>query len=413
MITFSRIKALSLDGISAFVLENYYVILVCIYFSSIYIPAIRTGVTMAAIMLFLIVTRIKMVGIYSGAVSLYVAYSLFSMQGYMYNGVPFSLYVEEFTAQMLPVSFFFLAILPETNVERFYKKTMFALLFAIVVGFYYYEYSPSEFVRYMVTHGTVGYEGELEREDFMIRFSSIFGSIVTGTISCYLLILSLFCIVGSKDAGKKTMTFYSIIFIISIASSMMTQQRSSMVMSIFIVAFAFCYLNMTYSESRKRINLLLVLVAISCLLYTSNFSLYTESIAKRFDEVGMSTYDSRSDQWIGNFENNTNIVLGTGLGSASPRAMDYVKNYIADGYLFKIIAEFGIVGFALFMYIICSIAIRSRHDFGLLMREYLVILLCLFQSTGSNTLSFQAVAPLFWFCLGVMERNNRKITNNE
>ena len=129
------------------------------------------------------------------------------------------------------------------------------------------------------------------------------------------------------------------------------------------------------------------------------------TINKRIDAIGSDLITSRSNQWIDTIKNSPNIVFGSGLGSVGHKALGYAKYVITDGSLFKILAEFGIVGFLLFGSIVFVCLEKAFKRIIFYFREISIIFIFLLQSIGSNSLSFQLLLPVFWISLGIITFN--------
>ena len=120
------------------IVNNYYFILLAIYFSCIYLPFIRTGVTMGLFILFLY-SHSKIVGKsdrQSSIVFVFFVYVLLSIQGYLYNGIPISAYIEDLATQSTPMIFFFIAYNKRTdNLEIDLTSSSTSILAKLIICF--------------------------------------------------------------------------------------------------------------------------------------------------------------------------------------------------------------------------------------------------------------------------------------
>jgi hypothetical protein len=334
----------------------------------------------------------------SGLVFLFLIYCVFSIQGYFYNGIPFSSYFTEIPTQVFPIIFFFIPFNQNINRERFYKTFVIAITIAIILGLYYYIFNPTVYIQYMLKVVSESYEGGIGVT--IQRFNSIFGSTIMGSFSVFVMIILMYRFWDRKTRSSSNLPLYLLLYTLAFLSAILTMQRSSIVLAFFCVIFIYiCSIvfRNKISTSFTLFNILLyfILTTIIVVMFQEYFDFFLE----RLDSMD-TVFDERSNQWTETFEHSPNMILGTGLGSAGHKALAFTRYHITDGALFKITAEFGIIGIILFLYIIAKCMIIKIKYFPELFREYLIIFVCLVQSIGSNTLVFQQVLPIFWFSLG-------------
>ena len=109
----------------------------------------------------------------------------------------------------------------------------------------------------------------------------------------------------------------------------------------------------------------------------------------------------RSEQWVAAVNMMFSSFIGNGLGANGHRALgiDGVK-VIADGGLVKMFCELGVLGFSIFVYMMILIFTKGVKHIGKCYAELGIIAVTLLQCIGSDTLSFQPVAPIFWYAVG-------------
>ena len=386
------------------IVNNYYFILLAIYFSCIYLPFIRTGVTMGLFILFLY-SHSKIVGKsdrQSSIVFVFFVYVLLSIQGYLYNGIPISAYIEDLATQSTPMIFFFIAYNKRIDKEDFYKNYIYAIVLSLIIGLYFYIFPSGQYISYAERAFSSNYESQLDYVNYIIRFNSIFGSVVTGSLSVLLFVLSFYRWCIYEDDDLKYRYFWLFSSILSFLCAFMTSQRSAMVMAVFSLA-AMAFFILRYN---KRSVIPFVLITIAAIMIVlpwamTNFGDFFAEWTERLDSVGEAVGE-RDNQWISVLSNSKNIILGTGLGSVGHHAIEYGKFVVPDGGLVKYIAEFGIIGMAIFVLILINAFVKGIKNMKLLYRELLVVFVVVAQSVGSNVLSFQQVLPLFWFSIGVI-----------
>ena len=389
---------------------NYYWLLLCVYLIAIYIPTIGMGVAMSILLLFLwLNVSIRQSSYNSSLVFLYLCYILVSIQGYLYNGIPISVYLSELGTQVLPIIFFFIAFsFSDEEKEKFYKTYIYAISLSLIIGLFFYIFPSAQYSAYISSHFSSNYDSQLDYINYVIRFASLFGSVATGSLSVFLFIITFYSVFIKKE-NNNTLQFVLMI-VLGATSAFMTLQRSAMAMLLFS-AFVLIIFSLK-SHSLKSLSLLLlfsVLVLTGIYYASEQYGLFFENLSERINDMG-GALSERDVQWKETFRNSKNIVFGTGIGSAGHHAIGYTKYYIADGGLFTIVAELGFVGASIFFLLIFNNLYQGRRFRKFLLREYLIVIVCLVQSIGSNTLMFQNIAPIFWFCLGVISsRGNRNL----
>lgn len=388
---------------------NYYIILVATYWLSIYLPIIRPGVVMSIILIILISgLRVKKSGSeIQLLVTIFALYSIISIIWYLYNDIPLSAYWGDLTNQSFPIVFFYIAYSNRGIKEIFYKKTIYAISIALIVGLYYYFMNPQVYLDFMVRTSDSTYIGKVGT---IQRFNSLFGSTFTGTLSVYLIILSIYYFYYNNYFGKRSYLLM-FIYLLGLVSAQLTSQRSAMVMSL-VVIIAFYIIGIAKNKKIELkfnfFNLILLFTII--FIFISLFKDYFDIIFERLESLE-NGYGDRDSQWKENFKHHSNLLFGSGLGSVGHKAIGFVKYPIYDGALFKYISELGIFGFIIFLLIIIRSALYKLAYIDILWREYMIILVCILQSTASNTLAAQVILPLFWFSIGIISSYN--IRNNK
>jgi len=389
---------------------HYYWIVFFVYLASFFIPSLRAGVICSVLMLlFLIVLRFKgsnRIGVRE-LFFLYVLYNILSVSGYLYNGIPISAYVKDFSNQFLPMIFFCIPSSKSFAKEKYYNLLLSSITFCIIVGLYFYISKPTYYFDFLArTYMTYVKEYYLLHP----RFNSFVGSTLMGTFCLTAMIISLNRILFDQSNLIK----YTILYVISFVAAFITMQRSAMVIAIFILFISSLF--SLYSSKKSRNYLYLTYILFGAMLAFGISRLdasILSTINRRLDAIDSDLITSRSDQWFDTIRNSPNIIFGSGLGSVGHKAIGFAKYVITDGSLFKIIAEFGIVGFLLFALIVfICIEKALKHTF-FYFREISIIFIFLLQSIGSNTLSFQLLLPIFWLSLGIITFDNVTSSNLE
>jgi hypothetical protein len=377
----------------------YYWIVFIVYLTSFYIPSLRTGVLCSVLMLlFLFVLRFKgsnKIGVRE-LFFLYILYNIFSISGYLYNGIPISAFIKDFSNQLLPMIFFCLPSSKSFNKEKYYDLLLSSIIFCIIVGLYFYVAKPSYYFNYLArTYMTYNKDTYLMHP----RFNSFVGSTLLGSLAVIAMIVSLYRVLKNRSQVFK----YILLYLLSFSGAILTMQRSAMVIALMILFFSVVIAINTAGMSKIYLFLtyllFAVLVAFGIIKFNSTLLRYFNN---RIEAVNIDLITSRSDQWVQTIKNSPNIIFGSGLGSAGHKAIGYSKYVITDGSLFKIFAEFGIIGFLLFMVIVFICLEKAFRYKSFYIREIAIVTIFLLQSIGSNSLSFQLLLPVFWLSLGII-----------
>ncbi len=392
----------------------YYIIVFFVYLAQVfYFELVRSGIIMALVMLYLnFGSKILKNGNRANAlVGAFLIYNIFSVQGYLYNGIPISAFIADFSNQTMPIIFFFIASSLKTDRIKFYDFFLFSMIAVNAVGIYYYLFPSATYINYVSRTINSAFEGQLDANQ-VLRYNSLFGSTAMGSLCIFSVAMLLQKYVFNTPGRFKSNVVVIFLALISLGLAFLTSQRSSMVMVIFC---ALCYYFLSFNIRKGSFfKLTLVLVIMIVIIQTYIISAFGEVFdfwGERLDSLN-NAIEGRDTQWIKTLKFSKNIVLGTGLGSVGGKAVDFTPYTITDGGLFKYLAEFGIVGFTIFIYLLYAILLKKLRYYKSLFCEYLIVLVCLAQSVGSNTICFQITAPIFWYCLGIISSYHHQNENN-
>lgn len=327
----------------------------------------------------------------------YLSYNLFSIVPFLLSGLPIGVFIKEFSNSILPLIFFYFFGKSPVS-DLFYNRTLKALIAIFLVGFLLQYTVPLSYAIHMNKIDAVGGTSQIY---FLSNYRSYLGLTATGSLSAVSVLLALDKIFESNFKNGK------FAFLVSAIALLLTFRRAAL----FTGLFAFLWLNAAYFFLRIRTKWqMLFLVGIFVVSGACTFKLFNkelfENVILRFMSFSEAINERSGDWWAG-LNNTTNILTGDGLGRYSHKAVEYSDVFISDGNYFRILAEVGIIGFALFILIIISALIKSIINFKKYYLEMgLIIMICL-QAIGSNVFAFQLIAPIFWFTLGRLNRIKR------
>ena len=358
-------------------------------------PIIRPGLLSAILILIIFISRKTVIkkNIIHLLVLIYVIYNTFSGIFYISNGIPFFVFYMEYSNSIFPILFFFIAYYATEEQEtQFYKIFVYAGIFVIVVGFYYWVF-PNEMYFNFLFRTIPNFTHKHYYLD--MRMNSFLSSIDMGTLSSLLVAISLYNIMI-----KKKYLFNAVLFIIAICSSVLSMQRSSYAASIIVIMILSVY-GFSNGKILKSMTLLIMIslfVGLSYLILIEE-PIFFQQIYERFGTFS-TALSERSESWVNAVENSPNILLGSGLGSVGHKALEFAKYYVRDGSYLKIIVEVGLIGFFLFICIVLLTYLKYLKGKNQSIRNICLITVFLFQAIGSNVLAFQVLLPVFWYSIG-------------
>ena len=371
--------------------EYYYLVILFIILIQLYfIPGIRLGVVTSVLILFVLYNTINRHDILRNTfinhlVLVYLLYNSISIIGYLFSGIPVTVFFAEWSNSILPIFFFYIAYKTSPYDYRFYKITLWVIIFSFVLGFYLWMLEPPYYRVFLDTTEGVGTD--------MFFFESLYGLTATAAISVIGFLISTKLITESKGKNGK------IAMLICIVAAILTFRRSSMLVLFMALIWMHYVGYIKYRFLKKRYFIVEVFFLVGIFYYLINeYREIYENIIERSSMIS-EAFNERSGTWSYAFQD-LNFVLGKGLGSSGHKAIGYSKNLIPDGNYFKMIAEIGILGTLLFFVIIITSLVSGFKDLKYKYLELGILIgICLI-GIGSNIFEYQSIAPIFWFSVG-------------
>lgn len=302
-------------------------------------------------------------------------------------------------------------------VNQYFKWIVLTTLIAVSIGIYFYLYSPTYYVRYVLGN----YEGLITDSDsiFMARLLSYFGDpTVMGNISVISLPILMYLFKIKKNPFTSNI-FVVICFIVLSAGVILSFARS---------AWVACFIYFFYLLILKNKNLLLRIITIIFILITGIGLVYLVNmnfddpiiaeLQKRIFTIGGS-FNERSNQIDYAFNIIQSSPLGIGLGQAGHKSVSETINLgVFDNNYLRIFAETGILGFTSFLLIIfTSLSLGLKKSKNIQISKirvllFIIFLIFYFQSIGSNILDLHYSSFLFWSFLGILAWSYKYELNN-
>lgn len=378
--------------------EWYYTLVMLGYLLTLFVDAMRPGVFAALLLVgvaaeLILKKRLTFSHTIDWLVVAYFIYNLLSVIWLTRSGLPVKIYVDEFANSILPIVFYMVGRTAADKTKDFYKKFLFALFLICASGLILYLFAPQFYLDYLLKWNHIS---KADAPTMRIRMNSVIGSTILGSLSvCGMLAASYFLV--EKKERKLGILFFALNFVFAILSN----QRSAMVVAILVVLYINHLVFFEFKLLPKKYFLAEcgVIAAAFVGVCVIDFDVIMKIYYRLVSLPG--AIGQRSEQWVAAVNNMFSTWLGNGLGANGHKALNFEGTHvIADGGLVKIYCEEGILGFSIFIYILILIFTKSIKKLKNCYVEIGIISIILLQSIGSNILSFQLTAPIFWFAVG-------------
>ena len=337
--------------------------------------------------------QIRLSGTVDYLVVMYLVYNLISVIWMTRNGLPVSVFTEEFSNSVLPVVFYMVGKTVGDEIGTYYRWFLVAVLYLCMIGLVLYIWAPQFYLDFLMN----GHISKADASTMRVRMNSLVGSTSLGAIACYGMLVSVYDVMKSR---KRTIVGIVLLFV-NFFFAMMSNQRAAMVVAFMVIL----YMNWLVFFSFKAIKVKYFFVEIGVLI-AGLIGLCVadmDAVVKIYRRLVSlpEAIGQRSEQWVVAMDTLYNVWLGNGLGANGHKALAYEgAHVIADGGLVKLFCEEGVIGFSIFLFIlflVCKAAGKRLKEYYV---EIGIIAVALLLSIGSNVLSFQLATPIFWFAVG-------------
>lgn len=383
-----------------FLLNNFYLINIHIYLLAMFFSNVRPGIIMSVMYLAILIGLIRKrrfihINSLDFIILLYIFFSTISYTWCQISGFTFSNFIEELTSSIFPIFIFYGTKYLNNKKNRFLNVSLNSILFCMALGILLYILMPAFYREYLYRYG-------FSYSSLVVHcrqgLSSYIGRIASGTLTVFGSFLAAKFYLNTND--KK----YLCSFVFLCVCCLLTAQRSAWVG----ICISILYLVINILLNKKRIDLLFYVLFIGVIIgiFIINLNLFS---GNQISEKSLNLADMfsvREFTWLPAIRNVNNLLIGSGLGTVGHRALGINQYYVTDGYFIKLLCEVGIIGITLFV-IICISSIYTgfknwkKNDISILM-----IIFILLQCIGSNILSTQIIAPIFWICIGICNNKN-------
>ena len=399
--------------------DAYYPVIIFCYILTVFTDLIHPGV-IASILLVLVgiaallksaLLRIAAgIDICDAFMAAFIIYNLLSVIWLTASKMPLYVYTGEAATFILPAVMYLAA--RRGRACGFYKGYFTALIMLCGAGLIFYIAAPQFYLDYLYDWS---YISLADVPTMRVRMHSVCGSTILGSFSAVAILTSSYLFIkgcgknssdlptdASEKSSQKSEGIIGIIGMLTgFAFAIFSNQRSAMVVAIAAIIYLNILAFFTFGLFRRRYFYIelgaIALIFILALILTPDLVL---KVYYRLVSLP-SAIGERSEQWVAAVNMMFSSWIGNGLGANGHRALgiEGVK-VIADGGLVKLFCEDGVIGFSIFVYLLILTVKRGIKHFSDCYAELGIIGMLLLQSIGSNVLSFQLIAPVFWYAVG-------------
>ena len=366
----------------------------------------RVGVIASAVMSFLIVTHFRKysLALFNSTdwiILLYITYSTFSVVWFTVSGMPLSVFIREYSNTVLPVFFYYFGLKAHRRDSKFYEITLKSLVVSFAITLVLFFQMPYFYRLYLYNQFGIGTNIILSSQ----YYHGLYGVTATGSLGVIGMLLSY-----AKIVKKKSYTDI-LGLTLCIVASVLTFRRSALYTGIFSIIVIHYLSYFKFRLLRYRYLVYETILVIAFGIYTiSNHPELLQDLGERIMMVSQA-FSERSESWFIGLNYASNLIIGDGLGVYGHKVVAYSERYISDGYFFRLIAELGIIGVLLLSSIVVNTLIKQIRNLEDNYIEAAIIVVILLQCIGSDTLSFQIIAPIFWYTIGYSQNKTREKTH--
>ncbi len=386
--------------------SNIFLVMVITYFFQMVWWQVRPGIVFTALFVFLWILSIgyilKLRNIASLVFLLFLCCILLTGLNYFSTDANPLLFFHGVQFLVLPMVFFILGISSLEQRSIFILTNIIkANILVCLVGLILYLWMPEFYINYLYN---IQPNFNLEYYSLYPRLSSFMGSTAVGTV-CAVSIPIVFFLFQKKKFKLGISVAFICVFIVT---GFLSFQRSAWVAIIFGLFLSIIYLRRTRlnvnSPNSNKFIMLILFVGFVLLVYSIK-TLPDEWVVTRFESITEAASE-RSSQWQRGLTIVGEKPFGAGIGSTTHRAIILGYRGIPDGNYFRMLSDYGILGFSIFILLVVYSLINS---FRVNRYIFICLLVILFQAIGSNIIDFAYTGSIFWFLLGMA--SNRSVNH--
>lgn len=382
--------------------DNCFIIFMILTFASFKYDV--PGFLRAALWIIIVFANLRCLKIKSSMDLMIVAYfigAFLSLSGMLFRPYPLAFFLKVFVDSYIPVFFYFIGKYSSNQITpRFYNRTLIAILFVYIVGFYYSLTMPSWYVdkTLEITNLSASYT---EDTIMYARFSSFLDSYHIANYGVFALCFT-FGLMKTNERRIIKIFGYVGLAIIAVAV-LLSRQR----VAIFIGGLILSYYLFKTVKSKNDIIGLFCVLCILLFVIVQTFDETTSSLVlSRFTkEENSSLVSARTHQWVEAIKGVIEPVFGNGIGSGGHIAIAHgMHPSIADGSYFKVWLEGGIYSTALLLAILIISLWKAFLNRSKYFVEFPLLFFCMFSLLGANIIDMPYIIAPMWYVIGRIDK---------
>lgn len=399
----------------------YYLLVILGYTATLFSKAMRPGVFATFLMILiggelLLNKAFSIKSLPDIVLVMYFVYHLLSVIWLTKAGYPVNVYIEEITASVLPMVFYFVGRYAKDRTRDWYMGYLIAMLTVGILGVILYVWAPQFYNDWSFDWL---YISKADASTTRVRMNSVVGSTCLSFITVAGMLAGSYFLGKNNDASdastpsekshNKDIIFGVSCIVLCLLFAILSNQRSGLVAAGLVIVYINYLLFFQLHLIKKKyfwfeLIAVAVIFALVCVVKFDFVLKFWWRIISLPDAIG-----ERSEQWIAAVNNMYSTWLGNGLGANGHKAL-FVEgaHVIADGGLVKIYCEDGVIGFSMFIFLIIITIKNGIKNVAKYYVEIGIIAIAILQSIGSNMLALQLCTPIFWFAIGRINQENRE-----
>ena len=334
----------------------------------------------------------------------YVAGAFLSLTGMIIRPYPFEFFYKVFVDSYIPIIFYFIGKHSDNQLQtRFYNRTLIAILFVYIVGFYYALTMPSWYVQKTLEIANL-HSSYTEDTIMYARFGSFLDSYHVGNLGVFALCF-VFGLQRTDDKTNRRLLGYLGLGVVIVAV-LLSQQRVAMFIGGALLVY---YIFKGLKNKAAILGILGVLLILLLIIPRFFDDVILSEVTNRFsDDSRSSMVAIRMHQWIEALTGSIEPIFGNGIGSGGHIAIEHGWHpSIADGSYFKIWLEGGIYSTVLFLIILIVSLWRAFSNRNKNYVEFPLLLFCMFSLIGANIIDMPYIIAPMWYAIGRVNKIDR------
>lgn len=327
----------------------------------------------------------------------------------------FSLWYRDAVFSLFPITCYFIAKTTDYDLEQLLSKMTIPITIAMVLGVFFYFDNPTWYsaIKYAQLNENYGYtEGYVP--EYMLREAFRLSSVwVTPYVIGYAnaifltyLIVTLLFKTQSKKERRINMSLFVLSFIVMILAGFKA------VLLFFILFVGWSFLK-SKSSKQKTIFIVVGVVILCALIYVfTTDSEYGTYFVERFkDATSEEGLSSRLEHTGGGVDLWT--LFGNGFGRYGISAKEFGSFALQDSQYQKTLAELGLLGFAIFAFMLMCGLLKSFSKKNLML-EFGIVLFYAVSFIGSSSISAETTFSfVFWYAMGSISKKSKPMVTRQ